>query len=107
MSSSTAVARERHRRHELDGVRRVAGESGALDGAGDAATVSIVQVRELRPGETIFYAEDGRSSLQTGGSPRLRVPDPPFDATLEPGAFGATFLRLPNEGPRVRVSLRD
>lgn len=83
-----------------------AAESTDAGTSGDT-TVSIVQVRVLRPRETIFYAEDGRSFMQTGGPARLRLPEPPFDVALESGAFGATFLRLPEDGPRIRVAVRE
>ena len=67
----------------------------------EAPTLRIVEMRTRIPGAARFVADDGRVFVQTsGGSNYRNFPDVPFDATLEPGALGSTFLRL---GPRLRV----
>ena len=67
----------------------------------DVPTLRIVAMNTRIPGAARFVADDGRVFVQTsGGSNYRNFPDVPFDATLEPGALGSTFLRL---GPRLRV----
>lgn len=78
--------------------------AAAAAGAG-ARKVTIVEVHTLVRGKWVFVAADGREFVQTSTSSRVRLPDVPFDATLESGAFGSTFL-APEDGPRVRVSER-
>ena len=67
----------------------------------EAPTLTIVEMNTRIPGAARFITDDGRVFLQTsGGSNYRNYPDVPFDATLEDGALGSTFLRL---GPRLRV----
>lgn len=67
----------------------------------EAPTLRIVEMRTRIPGAARFITDDGRVFVQTsGGSNYRNYPDVPFDATLEDGALGSTFLRL---GPRLRV----
>jgi len=70
-------------------------------------TARIVEVRAIRPGSAVFLAEDGRIFQQTDSNSRLRLPEAPFDAELEEGFLGAKFLKVADDGPRVRVTLRD
>jgi hypothetical protein len=102
-----AVAAARVVETDTRAARAGRAESPAAIEDGGISAIAVVDVRTRRPGETIFYVDDGRVFMQNGGSSRLRLPEPPFNAELEPGAFGSTFLRLPDDGPRVRVSLRD
>ena len=70
-------------------------------------TLTIVELRTGIPGSARFVTDDGRVFVQTSGSSNYRsFPEVPFEATLEDGALGSSFLRL---GPRlrVRVSTRD
>jgi hypothetical protein len=75
--------------------------SGGGDEPEVAGTVTIIEVRSLRPGAARFLAADGRLFVQRGRS-FLRLPDPPFEAELESGALGSTFFKL-EQGLRIRV----
>jgi len=71
--------------------------------------IRIVEVREVRPGDARFMTDDGRVYFSTGRISRnARIPETPFNATLESGALGSQFLRFgPEDYERVRVSERD
>ena len=67
----------------------------------EVPTLMIVEMNTRMPGAARFITDDGRVYLQTSGGSNYRTyPDVPFEATLEDGALGSTFLRL---GPRLRV----
>lgn len=70
------------------------------------SAVTITEVRALRPGQTLFFAADGRVFQQLS-SRTPQLPDPPFEVEFESGALGSTFLRLPESRSRIRVTLRD
>ena len=68
-----------------------------------AETVVIVEAGRLYRGNATFAADDGRLFVQTSGSTSRPLPDAPFEATLEAGAFSSVFLVVPSAGLRVRV----
>ena len=68
-----------------------------------AETVVIVEAGRLYRGNATFAADDGRLFVQTSGSTSRRLPEAPFEATLEAGAFSSVFLVAPSAGFRVRV----
>jgi len=72
-----------------------------------ASTVSIIEVHTLASGQARFLDADGRVFQQWSGTTTLRLPDPPFEVELEPGAMGSTFFSLPESRRRFRVTSRD
>lgn len=68
-----------------------------------AETILIVEARREYRGNAIFVTDDGRSFLQTSGNTARVLPEAPFEATLEDGAFGSVFLVARSAGLRVRV----
>lgn len=69
-----------------------------------ASEFTVVEFSTRIPGSARFTTDDGRVFVQTSGGSNYRTfPDVPFEATLEDGALGSTFLRL---GPRLRVRVR-
>jgi hypothetical protein len=69
-------------------------------------TIVVVELRLRTPSSAIFVTDTGEVWAQTG-SGRGRYPDVPFEATLERGSLGSTFLVSPIGGPGIRVALRD
>jgi hypothetical protein len=81
--------------------------TATAESVGDAArTVVIVEVRLRSPSSAVFVTEDGQIFEQTD-TRRGRYPAVPFQATLEGGSLGSTFLVAPGGGPRIRVTLRQ
>jgi hypothetical protein len=77
--------------------------------ASEAASRRTIVVKELRlrtPSSAVFITDSGQVWEQTG-SGRGRYPEVPFEATIEEGSLGSTFLVSPAGGPRIRVVLRD
>jgi hypothetical protein len=75
--------------------------------AGDAPkTIVVTELRLRTPSSAVFVTESGQVWEQSD-SGRGRYPDTPFEATLEKGSLGSTFLISPAGGPRIRVRLRD
>ena len=68
--------------------------------------IEIVDVRTLSPGKSVFVSSSGREFVQTTSDSRVRVPDVPFDATLEAGALGGLFIASADLR-RLRVFERD
>jgi hypothetical protein len=69
-------------------------------------TIVVREVRLRTPSDAVFITDSGEIWHQTG-SGRGRYPEVPFEATLESGSLGSTFLVSPAGGPRIRVVLRD
>jgi hypothetical protein len=69
-------------------------------------TIVVVELRLRTPSSAVFVTDTGEVWDQTG-SGRGRYPDVPFEATLERGSLGSTFLVSPLGGPSIRVALRD
>lgn len=90
-ASAADVARERER------------EQGQASDEEQAETVVIVETGRLYRGNATFVTDDGRLFVQTSGSTSRRLPEAPFEATLEAGAFSSVFLVAASAGLRVRV----
>jgi hypothetical protein len=69
-------------------------------------TIVVKELRLRTPSNAVFITDTGEIWHQTG-SGRGRYPEVPFEATLESGTLGSTFLVSPAGGPRIRVVLRD
>ncbi len=78
-------------------------EQGQAPDEEQAETVIIVEAGRLYRGNATFATDDGRLFVQTSGSTSRRLPEAPFEATLEVGAFSSVFLVAPSAGLRVRV----
>jgi hypothetical protein len=69
-------------------------------------TIVVTEVHLRTPTYAIFITDNGQTWEQTSGG-RGRYPEVPFEATLEAGSLGSTFLISPAGGPRIRVRLRN
>ena len=78
-------------------------EQGQAPDEEQAETVVIVETGRLYRGNATFATDDGRLFVQTSGSTSRRLPEAPFEATLEAGAFSSVFLVAASAGLRVRV----
>ncbi len=78
-------------------------EQGQAPDEEQAEAVVIVETGRLYRGNATFATDDGRLFVQTSGSTSRRLPETPFEATLEAGAFSSVFLIAASAGLRVRV----
>jgi hypothetical protein len=87
----------------------VAANTSSPDGENAAGEiVTIVNVNTQLAGSARFTTEDGKVYRQTsGGSLRGRVPDVPFEASIERGTLSSVFLSVGDNRRRVRVTLVD
>jgi hypothetical protein len=69
-------------------------------------TIVVTEVRLRTPSSAVFITDSGQIWEQTD-SGRGRYPKVPFEAALESGSLGSTFLVSPAGGPRIRVRLRE
>ncbi len=69
--------------------------------------VQIVEVRAVSAGTTHFHAADGRVFVRANASRIYRWPEAPFEVEIQVNRFGTTYLKLPDSGPRIRVSTAD
>lgn len=68
-----------------------------------ADPILIVEASRRYRGNAVFATDDGRRFVQTSGNTARVLPEAPFEATLQDGAFGSMFLVARSAGLRVRV----
>ena len=85
--------------------RRAAPPAPSAQAQDGREVVTIVETR-LRP-RPAFIADDGRVFTRTSGRLNM-LPEVPFEAVIERGALGSSFLELPpGHGPRIRVTVSN
>jgi hypothetical protein len=67
----------------------------------------IVEVQMPSVVTTRFLAADGRMFVRANAHTIHRWPDAPFDVEIQVSTFGATYLKFPESGLRVRVAVDD
>jgi hypothetical protein len=72
-----------------------------------ATTVRIVEVQMPSLDTTRFVAADGRIFVRERARTVVRWPDTPFDVEIQSGIFGTIYLKFPDSGRRIRVSVLD
>jgi hypothetical protein len=77
--------------------------AGTASSVNDVIPIVIVGVRSLPGREAIFTTEDGATWVQSDSTQIVGLPDPPFEAELQPGAMGSRFLRPKDFPRRIRV----
>lgn len=81
---------------------------GESDARGDQPRqVTIVEVRTNIPSRAVFITSDGAVFVQTSGQARVFFPEVPFQASIDTGAFGGTFLTADGSRRRIRITARD
>ena len=69
-------------------------------------TIVVTELRLRSATSAVFVTANGQVWEQTDNG-RGRFPEVPFEAVLEDGSLGSTFLVSPAGGPRIRVRLRE